>query len=265
MLVLLNFLLSLLSTTHVLAATTPVRIVTLAPVIAEWTAEILGKDDAIQKLVGTSEYSDYPKELSRIHSVGPYPQLNIEKIASLNPTLVIASSEYNRPDQLEKLARLKLRVEVLPAEKFFQMESWLRKLGLALGEVKKAEKAIEKWNQGRDSIKRVKGRRVLIQVQETPIIVVGGQSFLSDAFESLGYSNVFARLKQAYPKVSREAVLKEDPDLIFLIDMGSKTSGNPSVELGKKWKELDRDVRVVSGDDFARCSLRLLNALKQLQ
>jgi len=84
------------------------RIITLAPVISEWTAEILGPESSKTKIVGVSEYSNYPLQLKSIQTIGAYPKLNIEKIASFKPDLVLASSEYNRPEQLEQLKRLKI-------------------------------------------------------------------------------------------------------------------------------------------------------------
>jgi iron complex transport system substrate-binding protein len=252
-----------------------VRIVTLTPSIAEWSAEILGKDQALKVLVGVTEFSDYPAELKKIDRVGPYPQLNIEKIASLKPTLVIASSESTRTDQLEKLKRLHLPIEVMPAENFNSMEAWIKKLGQVLHEEKGGSAAAKKWSDGVTELKlilqkkKVQPRRMMIEVQDQPLMVVGGDSFLNPGFLLLGYRNIFADLKQSYPKVSREAVLKENPEVIFIMDF----SGNPEdfKRAAEPWKKFaglaatQKDqIRVISGDDYARCSLRLLNALKQL-
>lgn len=246
------------------------RIVTLAPVLAEWSAEILGVKEAKTQIVGVSEYSDYPVELKTIERIGPYPQINIEKIASLKPTLVIASSEYNRGDQLEKLKRLKLRVEILPIEKFSSMEEWIRKLGGVLNAPKEASLAAARWKKSVQELKKGTPKRVLIQVQDSPIVVVGGDSFLNEAFAAIGMQNVFSDLKQSYPKVSREAVLKENPDVIYIIDLTGKPEDfERSKAVWQKFASLkavkNNQMKIIPGDDFARCSPRLLNALKQLQ
>ena len=61
------------------------RIITLAPALSEWTALVLGEKATTTKLVGVSGYSLYPEQVKKIESIGPYHELNIEKIASLKP------------------------------------------------------------------------------------------------------------------------------------------------------------------------------------
>ena len=251
------------------------RIVTLAPVLSEWTAILLGEKAANEKIIGVSEYSHYPAFLKQKVEVGPYPKINVEKVASLRPDLVIASSEYNRLDQIEAMQRLHLPVKILPAEKFSDMGNWIHALGEVLGEKKKAEWAKEEWDGGVDAIKkknasaRLKPKRTFIEVQHQPLISVGGESFLSDAFTLTGYQNIYSSLKQDYPKVSKESVLKENPEVIFVLSvMGD---GDDFQTAKKDWETYssltvvkDKQIRSISADDFARCSLRLLNALKRL-
>ena len=40
------------------AVSMPNRVITLAPNLAEWVAEIVGKDEALKHLVAVSEYSE---------------------------------------------------------------------------------------------------------------------------------------------------------------------------------------------------------------
>lgn len=236
------------------------RIVTLNPMISEWTAEILGKDTALKKIVGASEYSNYPAYLKNVQTVGPYPQVQPEKILSLNPDLVLASSEYNRPDQLEQLKKLKLNVVILPREEFSEMEAWIVKLGKALGEEKNAKVAAQEWKRLLAEVHpAVKKKKVFFQIQFQPLITVGKDSFLNAAFEKAGYENIFHDLPQAYPKVSKEAVLEKRPDEVLIFEMIKNQDDLENVK--DTWKK--SLVRVFNGDDFARCSLRLLKALKE--
>ncbi|MBC7396437.1 MAG: ABC transporter substrate-binding protein [Bdellovibrionales bacterium] len=248
------------------------RIVTLAPGLTEWTAAILGDAKAGSKIVGVSEYSLYPESMKKKVSVGPYPQLNIEKIASLKPDLVVASSEYNRPQQLEQLRRLKLPLVVVPLEDFNAMPEWILKLGRALQEEKAAAGQASEWTKELDALKKSKKgplQRLFIEVQHQPLVTVGGPSFLTDAFSAIGYENVFRELSQGYPKVSKEAVLKASPDAIFILDLtGVKEDFERAQNDWQNFKTLkavkNRQIRLIPGDEFARCSLRLLKALKAL-
>ena len=254
------------------AAVAANRIITLAPVISEWTAELLGDAEAKVKILAVSEYSYYPSFLKSVQTVGAYHQLNIEKIAALKPDLILASSEYNRPEQLEQLRRLNLPVRVLPREDFDHLSGWIKTLGLELGKLKQAENASKAWavqlaalREKRRSVKR----SLFLEVQHQPLVTIGGDGFLNEAFRAIGYENVFKDLKQSYPKVSKEAVLKANPETIFILDLGGRKEDFESAR--KDWQSFENlkavkegKVLMIAGDDFGRCSFRLLEALKKL-
>ena len=52
----------------------------------------LGAED---KLVGRTNYCDYPEEVSSIESIGTLRKPDIEKIISLEPQLVITSTHFD--------------------------------------------------------------------------------------------------------------------------------------------------------------------------
>jgi iron complex transport system substrate-binding protein len=250
------------------------KIVALTPGIAEWVAEILGAPLTKTELIGVSEYSNYPAYVSQIKTVGAYPQIQVEAVAALHPDLVLASAEYNRAEQVEKLKRLHLHVVVLKAESFTHMEEWIRELGKAMAEESRAEIVARRWQAAmqkldtQSTIADHRSRRMMIEVQDQPLIAVGGASFLTEAFRKIGYENIFANLEQAYPKVSTEAVLKENPDTIFILDLTHERN-EAAIQSWKKFTQLKaaqaNAVQVIAGDDFARCSLRLLTALGKLE
>jgi iron complex transport system substrate-binding protein len=238
------------------------RIVTLNPMVSEWVAEIIGNEQAKKKLVGASEYSNYPEWVNQVPTVGPYPQIQIEKVLSLHPDLVIASIEYNRPDQIEKLKQLKLNVITLPKESFLEMDKWILELGKFLKEDQAASVLAEDWNKSLRELKAIRNKkRAFFQIQFLPLISVGGESFLNDSFKLLGFENIFEKIPQAYPKVSREAVLEKNPEKVFVFEMVKDHEDLEKIKLA--WKK--SDVQVLSGDDFSRCSRRLLRALKGIK
>lgn len=69
----------------------PTKIVSVAPNITELIFK-LGAED---KLVGRTNYCDYPAEVSSIESIGTLRTPDIEKIISLEPDLVITSTHFN--------------------------------------------------------------------------------------------------------------------------------------------------------------------------
>src|SRR5579885_2742507 len=71
----------------------PARVVTLAPSLAEVAAAL---DPAhLERIVGVTEYTDFPPSLAKVESVGPYNRFNIEKVVSLKPDLVLATKDGN--------------------------------------------------------------------------------------------------------------------------------------------------------------------------
>lgn len=238
------------------------KIVTLNPMVSEWVAEILGNDRAKKVLVGASEYSNYPKWVSGIPTVGPYPQIQIEKVLSLHPDLVIASSEYNRPDQIEKLKQLKLNVLSMPKENFTEMGKWILELGKVLSEEQSARFLAEDWSKSLLELKTVKNKKkAFFQIQFLPLITVGKDSFLNESFKLVGFENIFESIPQSYPKVSKESVLEKNPETVFVFEMVKDHEDLETIKMS--WKK--SEIQILNGDDFSRCSRRLLKALKGIK
>ncbi len=248
----------------------PSRVVTLSPLLSEWVGELLGCESALKVIAGVSEYSDFPACLAGKPSVGPYHRVSIEKIVSLRPDLVLASDEYNR-DAIGRLRGLGIRVEVLPKERFHTMPTWIEKLGALLGADQEARRQSAIWSgQLKEfSARQKRHRTVFIEVQHDPLMTVGGGNFLDEAFGTVGLLNVFRDHQEGYPRVSREAVLKADPEEIHILDLrGREREFEDSRKSWARFPELKavRAGRILRlrGEDFARCTPRLLRALKGL-
>lgn len=69
----------------------PEKIVSMGPNMTE----ILYAIGAGDKLVGRTDYCDYPAAVSEVESVGSISNADIEKILSLEPDLVLASTHFS--------------------------------------------------------------------------------------------------------------------------------------------------------------------------
>jgi len=106
----------------------PERIVSVAPNITE-IIFALGKQD---KLVGRTDFCDYPEEAKNIESIGNIDQPNVEKIVELQPDVVIASSIFTK-EMLQKLEEANIKVAIFQAEKDFEgVYNMIEKIGLLL-------------------------------------------------------------------------------------------------------------------------------------
>lgn len=214
----------------------PQRIVSLAPNITE-TVFALERGD---RLVGRTEYCDYPAEAAKIESVGTLKTPSIEKIASLKPDLVIASTHFNK-DILKKLEELNITTVVLYGEENFDgVYETITKIGSILdseekalaviGEMKKKVDMVAKKVQGKDkpSVYYVVGYGK--QGDYTP----GGNTFISQLIAMAGGKNAADDIEGW--KYSLEKLIEKNPELMVCPSDGGFKQG---LETTNGYKDLD--------------------------
>ncbi|MBK5294669.1 MAG: cobalamin-binding protein [Acidobacteriia bacterium] len=199
----------------------PQRIVSTAPNITE-TLFALGAGD---RVVGVSQYCNYPEEAKRKARIGTYLNPDAETILSLRPDLVIVQK---LPGGLaDKLRRLNLRVVEVGHGDLAATLASFRQIGEAAGVPAQADALVASIrarlarigkatrSRPRRSVTFIVGR---IPDQLSGIVVVGSGAYLNELFESAGGANVFAGAALQYFKISLEQILGSNPDVI--IDMG---------------------------------------------
>jgi iron complex transport system substrate-binding protein len=251
----------------------PQRVVTLAPSLGELAAEVLSED--LSRLVGVSEYTDYPPALKTVASIGRYDRFNLEKVAALKPDLVLATLDGNSRDQIERLRELGLTVVVVATSDFDSIGKSMILVADSLGDHARGISMARQFEQGLERI-RARGRasathpRILLQVGTEPLVVAAGKSFLSSAIELIGARNVYADATQPYPRPSLEDAIHRDPDQIIVVAL---STDDRSVEAAaKSWKRFgaikavrEKRVRILRADSLVRPSLRLLEGLSLLE
>ena len=250
----------------------PKRIVTLAPSLSELAADVLG--ESLDRIVGVSEYSDYPPGLKKVPSVGPYHLFNLEKVVALKPDLVLATLDGNSKDQVQHLREVGLSVIVVSTQNISEIEESMKLVSTALG---KPEVGPQMIGQLRAGLQRFRGRarlrspvRVMLQLGDGPLIVVGRKSFLHSALETVGALNIYADADAHYPKPALEDVLSRNPDFILILALGENLV--PFQFMADRWKQMSglkavksHHVSVLKGDPLLRPSLRILEGLALLE
>ncbi len=250
----------------------PSRIVTLVPSLAELTADILGDD--IEKIVGVSEYTNYPPALKTRISIGPYYRFNIEKVVSLKPDLVLATTDGNPKDQVLHLRELGIPVLVVKTGRLREIEDSILIVARALGKTTRGDQMLAQFRQGIDRIreraKKREKKKTLVQVGGNPLVVVGGKSFLNEAIEIIGATNLYQDAKQGYPKPGVEDVVKRNPEIILVLAMDENLV--PFWRMAGDWQQFKlieavkkKRVYVMRGDAILRPTLRLLEGLSILE
>ncbi len=251
----------------------PSRVVTLAPSLGELVADF---DEDMSRIVAVSEYTDYPPGLKKKPSIGPYSQVNLERILSFRPDLVLATLDGNPKDSIIHLRELGVPVVVVSTQNFSEIEDSIKMVALALGEVDRGNQMIQQFKLGLDRIRKkgqVDGKarrlRVMIQVGDDPLIVAGKKSFLNEALQAVGATNIYADAEAHYPRPSLEDVVTRDPDVIIVAALGEDARTYQQTAL--RWHQFKalsavkrHKVRVLRSDALLRPSLRLLEGLSQL-
>jgi iron complex transport system substrate-binding protein len=196
------------------AAGSPRRVVTLAPNLAE-IVFALGAGD---RLVGVSEYSDYPEAARAIPRVGGL-QVDAEKVAALRPDLVLAVAEGNAQSSVHALEAAGLPVTVTPSGSLDAVLASIRLVGDRLGLSAEGRALADALARRRDAVRRrVAGRappRTLLLVWPDPPQAAGGQTFLNDVLVEAGARNLVAD-RRGWPVLSKEWIATAPVELLVV-------------------------------------------------
>ncbi|MHC8329178.1 cobalamin-binding protein [Pseudomonas sp. LB1P83] len=194
------------------------RVVSLAPSLSEIVVE-LGSADL---LVGVLDAGERPAELKGLPSVGRYGQLDMERLLSLKPDLLLLWPGSVGPAQREQLKRLSIPTYVAEPHNLEQLTAQIEAIAKQLGRPERGVALAAQLRQRLDVLRQRYRRdeplRVFYQVWDRPLYTVGGGQIISDALEVCGARNVFADLTLPAPQVSVEAVLQRNPEVILASD-----------------------------------------------
>ena len=233
------------------------RVVSLAPSLSEIVAEL----GAADMLVGVLDGGDRPTALAHVPSVGHYGQLDMERLLSLRPDLILLWPGSVGPAQREQLQRLNIPVYVAEPHSLEQLTTQVQAIAEQLGRAEAGRQLAAHLRQRLAELRqRYRGTeplRVFYQVWNQPLYTVGGGQIISDALSVCGARNVFDDLKLPAPQVSIESVLQRDPEMILVGDQAQK-------EAWKVWPAMAERVRLVPDKGLERPSGQMLEAVGRL-
>ncbi|MDT6919402.1 cobalamin-binding protein [Pseudomonas atacamensis] len=205
-----------------LALSSPVlaalRVVSLAPSLSEIVVEL----DSADLLVGVLDAGERPAAIADVPSVGRYGQLDMERLLSLKPDLLLLWPGSVGTGQRDQLKRLYIPTFVAEPHTLTQLAAQIEAIAEQLGRPERGAKRAAELRKQLDDLRQRYRRdvplRVFYQVWDKPLYTVGGGQIISDALEVCGALNVFAELNLPAPQVSIEAVLQRDPEVIVAGD-----------------------------------------------
>ncbi|MBA0207058.1 vitamin B12 ABC transporter substrate-binding protein BtuF [Pectobacterium aroidearum] len=240
----------------------PQRVISLAPHATEMAyAAGMG-----EQLIAVSAWSDYPPEAKKLEQVASWQGINLERILALKPDLILAWREGNPQRPLEQLANFSIPIVYLDAKTLDDIPASLRQLATYSRHPEQAERAATDFQQEIGRLRHTgEGQnaasfRVFIQFGTQPLFTSSQATLQSQIVSLCGAENIFSDSPVPWPQVSREQVLRRQPQAIII---GGSPDKIASVQAF--WQpQLAVPVITVDEDWFSRSGPRLLLAAQQI-
>lgn len=193
------------------------RIVSLVP----WVTKSLYLMGEQGRLVGCTNYCPVEAKDS-IPLVASAVSVNVEKILTLKPDLVFASSLI-KPETIDNIKKLGIKVAFQSYPKSFEeICSYFIQIGEMVGQSAKAKEIVNQQKNRllklKASVPAGKSPKVFFQIGAKPLFCAVPNTFMDDFICFSGGKNSAEGLKIG--SVTREFVLKQNPDIIFIVTMG---------------------------------------------
>jgi len=244
------------------------RIVSLAPSLTE-TVYALGLQD---RLVGDTDYCDYPADAAKKHKVGGAINPNMEEVAALKPDLVLVVKSLNKLETVRALEQLGIPVYSTDPHTVKDVLNSMKKLSGVLG-AGDAGLTLDQKLEKRLALVRAKmtdvpAKQVLFVVWTEPLMSVGKKTFIADLLEYAGATSVVDS-KQDWPQFSLEEAVRLQPEYLVFASSHSDAVKNDVEALAQKpgWSMMEaikqKKIAVVS-EAINRPGPRIVDAIEEL-
>ena len=250
----------------------PKKIISLAPS----NTEILYALGLENKLVGVTEYCDYPESAKDKPQIGGFSTVDIEKVVAIQPDLVLAAN-IHRDEIVPELERLGFAALTLDPGNIGEVVEAIQLIGRATDEQDKAlqvvaemQERIKSITDKTASLTEMQKPRVFYILWHDPLKTVGRGSRINELIVKAGGINIAGNLEGDYPTMSLEAVIMADPQVI-VAGSGHGSGQNLPLDFVMAESRLEevaarRDNRVYSIDSnlTSRPGPRIVDGLEEL-
>ncbi len=198
---------------HPISALLPGPVISLVPSQTE-LLHWLGLDAAVS---GITKFCVHPPAWQKSKCIiGGTKNIDISKIHSLKPSLIIANKEENVKEQVEELAAA-YPVFVTDVNNFEEALLMIEQLGSLTGKNEQAAElcaaVIKKFAEFSPGCHT--SLKVCYLIWNDPYMTTGGDTFISDMLCKAGFRNMFQQ-QQRYPQVSINEIKNSGAEIILL-------------------------------------------------
>jgi iron complex transport system substrate-binding protein len=246
----------------------PQRIVALAPSITE-TLYYLGLGD---RVVGVTQFSCFPPEAALKPKVGSYVDVNVEKILTLSPDLVIGTKDGNEAEKVYLLDEAGIAAFIVNPRNVRETIETVATLGRLCGIPEKGVAlSLQLSRRVEYIVEKTRGRRrplVFLQINLRPIMTANRNTYLHDLIQLAGGENITQDEPITYPRINLEEVIRKKPEVILITSMEREGQFEEAKLEWERWKTIpavrNRRVHLVNSDLVDRPSPRIVEGLEMI-
>ncbi len=189
----------------------PKRIISIVPS----QSELLWDLGLREELVGITKFCIHPKEMHQsVTHIGGTKTLNIDKIRSLKPDVIIGNKEENDQTQIVELQK-EFDVWMSDIYTLHDSLSMIEGIGDLVNKSQDAKKITSQISTSFKDLKQTH-QTVLYFIWNKPYMVAGRATFIGHLLEKIGLKNCITDINSRYPTLSLDDIINLNPELIFL-------------------------------------------------
>ncbi len=223
------------------ASPIPQRVISMSPHFTEIIYDIGAQD----QLIGVTDFCKFPPEAQKKTKVGGFFNPNFETIVSLRPDLVLLVPFYGQT--IQSFKKLGIPVLVQNNSSLQDIFDTYDRLGKTLGCEVRARAAKQKLQARLDRVRKHAGARKPVTIlfvvghnvgELQRIYAAGDHCFVGEIIALSGGRNVLTGTAIAFPLVSKEQLIKRDPDVIVDSMPSDEATGDTIAKAKEAWATL---------------------------
>ena len=239
------------------------RLVTLSPHLAE----LVFAAGAGNHLIATVEYSEYPEEAAAILRIGDAFRIDVERVVSLRPDLVIAWETGNPRQASRQLSSLGIPVWSVEIREPDEIATVIEAIGTAVGKQQAAATSAVNFRQRLAALSRAYESRTPLdffyQVDVKPLFTINGEHLISKGLSLCGGRNIFHDQPGLAFHVAHESVIVANPDALLAPYLENEVDPLAGWRAWPGMQAVEQDALfLLPADHISRATPRLLNALE---
>jgi len=239
------------------------RLITLSPHLAE----LVFAAGAGSHLIATVEYSEYPEAAAAVPRIGDAFRIDVERVVSLKPDLVIAWDTGNPRQATSQLSSLGIPVWSIEIREPGGIATVIEAIGAASETQAAATTAAANFRRRLEVLSREYASRpsldIFYQVDVKPLFTINGEHLISKGLSLCGGHNIFHDQPGLAFHLAHEAVIVANPDALFAPFLENEDDPLAGWRAWPGMRAVKQDALfLLPADDISRATPRLLDALE---